>query len=254
VNIAPGREAVVRSRILRYGILLAVAGQLLWSFRPAPGRAVTSQLAEGRRLFEASCSTCHGLSGGGTSLGPSLLGVGPAAVDFMLSTGRMPLSNPADQPVRQPPRFDAQQIAAIVAFVSSLAAGGPGIPNVDPGAGDLARGAEMFLNNCSSCHGAAAIGDSVGGGQIAPSLYKATPTQIGEAVRFGPGVMPRFDPASLSDQDLDSVARYLLWLRHHGGRGGLQVGRVGAVAEGFVAVLIGLGFLVIVIRLTGSKT
>lgn len=254
MNLTPGREAVVRSRILRYGILLAVAGQVLWSFRPTPGRAMTSQQAEGRSLFEANCSTCHGLSGEGTAVAPGLLGVGPAAVDFMLSTGRMPLSNPADQPVRQPPKFDAGQIAAIVAFVTSLAPGGPPIPHVDPAIGDLALGAEVFLNNCSSCHGAAAIGDSVGGGQIAPSLYDADPTQIGEAVRFGPGVMPGFDEGTVTDQDLNSVARYLLWLRDHGGRGGLQLGRVGAVAEGFVAVLIGLGFLIVVIRLTGTKT
>jgi ubiquinol-cytochrome c reductase cytochrome c subunit len=247
-------EAAVRKRILRYGLLLAVAGQILWSFRPAPGRALTAQEAAGKALYEVSCSTCHGLQAEGSGSGPSLQGVGPAAVDFMLGTGRMPLANPAAQPIRQQPRFDPQQIAAIVAYVAAIAPGGPGIPKVDPQAGDLPRGAQLFLNNCSSCHGAGAIGDSVGGGQIAPSLYPASATQIGEAVRVAPGVMPGFGPKDLSAQDLNSITRYVLWLRDHGDRGGLQLGRVGAVAEGFVAIVLGLGLLLLVLKLTGSKT
>jgi ubiquinol-cytochrome c reductase cytochrome c subunit len=254
VSAVAGSEAAVRRRILRYGLLLAVAGQILWSFRPAPGRALTAQEAAGKALFEASCSTCHGLQAEGSGSGPSLQGVGPAGVDFMLSTGRMPLANPGAQPIRQQPRFDPQEIAAIVAYVAAIAPGGPGIPTVYPQAGDLPRGAQLFLNNCSACHGAGATGDSVGGGQIAPSLYPASATQIGEAVRVGPGVMPKFAPADLSARDLNSIARYVLWLRDHGDRGGLQLGRVGAVAEGFVAIVVGLGLLLLVLRLTGSKT
>ena len=254
MSAVAGSEAAVRRRILRYGLLLAVAGQVLWSFRPAPGRALTAQEAAGKVLFEASCSTCHGLQAEGSGSGPSLQGVGPAAVHFMLSTGRMPLANPGAQPIRQEPRFDPQEIAAIVAYVAAIAPGGPGITKVDPQAGDLPRGAQLFLNNCSACHGAGATGDSVGGGQIAPSLYPSSATQIGEAVRVGPGVMPKFAPADLSPQDLNSIARYVVWLRDHGDRGGLQLGRVGAVAEGFVAVFIGLGLLLLVLRLTGSKT
>ena len=247
-------ETAIRRRILRYGLVLAVAGQILWSFRPAPGRALTAQEAAGQALYEASCSTCHGLQAEGAGDGPSLYGVGPAAVDFMLSTGRMPLANPDAQPIRQPPRFDPQEIAAIVAYLTAIAPGGPTIPEVDPQAGDLPRGAQLFLNNCSACHGAGAIGDSIGGGRIAPSLYPSSATQIGEAVRVGPGLMPKFSSQDLSDEDLNSIARYVLWLRDHGDRGGLQLGRVGAVAEGFVAIVVGLGLLLVVIRLTGSKT
>ncbi len=247
-------EAVFRSRILRWGLLLAFGGQLLWSFRPATTRAFTVQEAEGKALFEANCSTCHGLMAEGTADGPSLQGKGAAAVNFMLSTGRMPLANPNAQPVRTPPKFDDEQIAAIVAYLGAIAPGGPAIPVVDPAAGDLSGGSQLFLNNCSSCHAAPAIGDSVGGGQIAPSLGKATATQIGEAIRVGPGVMPPFDPRNLSDEDVNSIARYVLWLRDHGSRGGIQLGRVGAVTEGFAAIVIGLGLLLLVTRLTGSKT
>ena len=247
-------EARLLSRILRIGLLLALLGQIAWSFRPEPSRAQTDQQAQGQALYEANCSTCHGLQGEGTANGPSLQNAGPAAVDFMLSTGRMPLANPGDQPVRGEPKFTPEQTAAIVAYVETIAPGGEPIPTVDPAAGDLARGAEVFLNTCAGCHGAGATGDSVGGGQIAPTINPADPTQIGEAIRIGPGVMPRFGPETIDQADLDSLAAYLLWIRDHGEDGGLQLGRVGAVAEGLVIVVVGLGLMILFLRLTGAKT
>ncbi|MFI5393304.1 MAG: c-type cytochrome [Myxococcota bacterium] len=247
-------EARLLSRILRIGLLLALLGQIAWSFRPEPSRAQTDQQAQGQALYEANCSTCHGLQAEGTANGPSLQNAGPAAVDFMLSTGRMPLANPGDQPVRDEPKFTPEQTAAIVAYVETIAPGGEPIPTVDPAAGDLARGAEVFLNTCAGCHGAGATGDSVGGGQIAPTIDPANPTQIGEAIRIGPGLMPRFGPETIDQADLDSVAAYLLWIRDHGQDGGLQLGRVGAVAEGLVIVVVGLGLMILFLRLTGAKT
>jgi mono/diheme cytochrome c family protein len=181
------RSAEVRllSRILRIGLLLAVLGQIAWSFRPGPSVAQEvspDQLALGRTLYETNCSTCHGTDGVGTLNGPSLQGVGAASADFFLSTGRMPLANPNDQPVRQDPAFSSEEIDALVAYVDSLAPGGPAIPQVRIEDGSLSDGLALFLDNCAGCHGAGASGASVGGGQIAPGLYEATPTQIGEAI------------------------------------------------------------------------
>jgi ubiquinol-cytochrome c reductase cytochrome c subunit len=241
------------SRILRVGLALAVLGQIAWSFRPAPSSAQSDLETKGRALYEANCSTCHGLGADGTVNGPSLQGVGPASVDFMLRTGRMPLANPADQSVRGEPKFRQAEIDALIAYVASIAPGGEPIPTVDTSAGDLALGAEVFLNNCAGCHGAGASGDSIGGGQIAPSLDPADPTEIGEAVRVGPGLMPRFGPETIDQHELDSLAAYLVWLRDNGDEGGLQLGRVGAVAEGLIAVVVGLGILILVLRLTGAK-
>jgi ubiquinol-cytochrome c reductase cytochrome c subunit len=246
-------EARLLSRVLRVGLVLVVGGQILWSFRPAPGQPLSQAGEQGRVLFEASCSTCHGLQAEGTENGPSLQGVGSAAVDFMLSTGRMPLAAPGDQPNRQQPKFDEDQIDAIVAYLAEIVPGGPPIPTVDTSKGSLADGSALFLNNCSGCHSAAGVGDSVGGGQIAPDLMPATATQIGEAIRIGPGVMPVFDEDNLSEQDVNSIAAYLHWLRDNGDEGGAQLGRVGAVAEGLVAFVVGLGLLFLVVRLTGSK-
>ena len=246
-------ERRLLSRILRVGLALAVLGQIAWSFRPAPGNAQSDLEIQGRALYAANCSTCHGLGADGTENGPSLQGVGPASVDFMLRTGRMPLANPADQSVRAEPKFSPAEIDALIAYVASIAPGGEPIPTVDTSAGDLALGAEVFLNNCAGCHGAGASGDSIGGGQIAPALDPADPTEIGEAVRIGPGLMPRFGPETIDQHELDSLAAYLVWLRDHGNEGGLQLGRVGAVAEGLIAVVVGLGILVLVLRLTGAK-
>ena len=246
-------EARLLSRILRVGLLLAVLGQIAWSFRPAPSRALTDEERVGQELYQANCSTCHGLDALGTDNGPSLSQVGPASVDFMLSTGRMPLANPADQPRRGAPKFSPVQIDAIVAYLEALVPGGEPIPAVDTSQGDLVRGAALFLENCAACHGAGGSGDSVGGGRIAPSLSAADPLQIAEAIRVGPGVMPRFGAETLDQSDVDSIARYLVWIRSNADEGGAQLGRVGAVAEGLVAVVIGLGLLILVLRLTGSK-
>lgn len=249
----PRPEARLLSWILRIGLLFALCGQLAWSFRPTPSSAQTDQLALGQQLYETNCTTCHGSNAAGTNNGPTLQGVGAAAVDFQVSTGRMPLANPADQSVRQPSPFTPEQRAALVAYVASIAPRGPAIPEVAIENGNLPSGMDLYLGNCSGCHGAGASGTSVGGGQIAPSLYLATPTQIGEAIRTGPGVMPRFGDRTLQPQDVDAIAAYLVWLRANGSEGGAQLGRVGAVAEGLVALVIGLGLIVLILRLTGAR-
>lgn len=254
----PGRtsEARIRSRILRWGLLAALLVQVGTSLG-SPSVADTAQLEQGMELFQVNCSSCHGLDAEGTNDGPTLIGVGPASVDFMLTSGRMPLGDPNDQPMRQAPKFTPDEIDALVAYVASIAPGGPTIPRVDAAAGDLQDGMRLFINNCASCHGAGGTGDSVGGGQIAPDLMPADPTQIGEAIRTGPGVMPKFGPEVITDEDLGSIARYLQLLRDDEGgvaRGGLQLGRVGAVVEGFVAVVLGLGILVIALRLMGARS
>jgi ubiquinol-cytochrome c reductase cytochrome c subunit len=56
----------------------------------ASAAASPTSIEAGKRLFITNCSSCHGLTGEGTSDGPSLIGVGAAAVDFQVGTGRMP--------------------------------------------------------------------------------------------------------------------------------------------------------------------
>ena len=205
----------------------------------------------GRELFENACANCHGSSGEGSRLGPSLAGSGAAGVDFMLSTGRMPLDDPLNQPVRKPPAFDRKQIAQITKYVASLGTG-PEIPDVDPTSGDLAAGQELYAANCAACHSSAGTGGAVGAGLEAPPLHKATPVEIVEAMRFGPGTMPVFDPQSLSEEEANSITRYLLYLRDLPDAGGWGLGRVGPIAEGLVAWLVAMGGVLLICRWIGE--
>jgi ubiquinol-cytochrome c reductase cytochrome c subunit len=215
--------------------------------------AERSQLTQGGTLFGQSCASCHGEQGVGTSSGPPLTDVGPAAVDFMLSTGRMPLADPSFQPQHQEPQFSPEQIRAIVAYVQTFSTGGTPIPIVDTAAGSLSLGQQAFAGNCAACHGSAGSGDSIGGDEIAPALDRATPLQIAEAIRVGPGAMPRFGNTAVDQRALNSIARYVLYLRTVPNHGGIAFNRVGPVTEGFVGVVLGLGLLLVVIRLIGTR-
>lgn len=202
-------------------------------------------VADGQALYDISCVSCHGLGGVGSKEGPTLIGVGAAAADFYLTTGRMPLAVTGQQPPRKRPAFTRPQIDALVAYVASLGSG-PAVPNVDTADADLARGGVLYRANCASCHNAAGIGGALSYGRHAPALSSATATQVVEAMRVGPGQMPVFDELTLTRTDANDIARYVEYLRDPHDRGGLSLGRSGPVGEGFVALLFGLGGLVVI--------
>lgn len=199
----------------------------------------------GRQLFIANCSSCHGTNAQGTDRGPNLVGVGAATVDFWVSTGRMPLAYPGAQAVRKPSPFNRTQQLSIVSYVTSLGAGGPGIPALDQSAANLSRGNEGFTLNCAGCHVITGTGDALANSAFAPSLYQASPTQIAEAIRTGPGNMPRFGPGTLSDTEVNDIVRYVRFLQKPPDTGGIGLGHVGPVTEGFLAIVAGLGVLML---------
>lgn len=202
-------------------------------------------IALGKTLFVENCSSCHGDAALGTSRAPNLQGLGAATIDFWVSTGRMPLADPTVQAIQKPPRFTREQTLAIDAYVASLAPGGPAIPKVNLGDASLSAGEGLFSTNCAACHTITGTGDALADAVYAPSLYKATTTQIAEAVRTGPGNMPRFGPGNLSDQQVADIAKYVKYLQHPNDAGGIGLGHVGPVTEGFVGILIGLGAIMI---------
>ena len=177
----------------------------------------------GRPLFVNNCSSCHGLNAQGTDRGPNLVGLGAATVDFWVSTGRMPLAYPGAQAVRKPVLFSRTQQLSIVSYVTSLGAG----------------------LNCAGCHVITGTGDALANSAFAPSLYQASPTQIAEAIRAGPGNMPRFGPGTLTDKDVNDIVRYVTYLQHPANPGGAGLGHVGPVTEGFLAIVVGLGVLIL---------
>jgi ubiquinol-cytochrome c reductase cytochrome c subunit len=228
------------------------------SFAPGPGDPTKSfpssaaLKAQGAQLYQDDCASCHGAALRGTpGVAPSLIGVGAGPVDFYLSTGRMPLASPREQPQRNAPLYDARQIDALVDYVSSF--GGPPAATADPSKGDIAVGLHQFTLNCAGCHQIVGRGGPTLGA-VAPSLQAATPQQIAEAVRMGPYLMPRFDPRQIDQHQLDSLARYILWTRKPDNAGGWGIYNIGPIPEGIVAWFLAVAALVIVARLMGERT
>lgn len=221
----------------------------------APAAAPTPAAAAdpGRKLFDESCASCHGFDGRGVGeRGPSLYGVGEEAADFYLRTGRMPLANPGDQPLRSDPRFDDAEIADLIRYVGTTF-GGPPVPEVEPSAGDVSKGQQLFTSSCSGCHAISGQG-GVAVAAFAPTLTAATPTQIAETIRIGPYVMPGFSREQLSDADVNSIARYVAEVVDTpDDQGGWGIGHIGPVPEGMVAWLLAAVALLLVARVIGER-
>nr|WP_281381644.1 c-type cytochrome [Conexibacter arvalis] len=216
-----------------------------------PASATPGQLAEGRRLFLSGCASCHGEDARGIEdVAPSLRGVGAASADFYLRTGRMPMEDPQDEPQRKEPFYDERQIAALVAYVGSF--GGPPIPSVDPAAGDLSVGFRVFGELCAGCHQIVGRGGITTGAWV-PGLQEASPLDVAEAIEIGPYVMPAFGD-QLTQEQVDSLARYVTWTRQPDDVGGWGIGHIGPVPEGMVAWLLAGAALLLTIRLIGERT
>ena len=278
-------QAKLRARYLLPGLLVAgVAVVGLLTSGAAPSQAATppaatkalssatraandpityhlppsSYVAAGQTLFELNCSSCHGVDATGTDRAPNLQGLGPATVDFWVSTGRMPLAVATAQPVQKPPRFNRTQTLQIVAFVNSLAPAAPdyppGIPKVDTSGANLVNGNSLFVLNCAGCHTITGAGDALAEGFYAPSLHKIYPRQIVEAIRTGPTQMPHFGPGNLSNQQVADIVKYVTsTIQHPVNRGGLGLGGIGPVAEGFIGLLFGVGAMMLVAFWLGDR-
>ncbi|WP_245597209.1 c-type cytochrome [Jiangella gansuensis] len=214
--------------------------------------ASSTQIEEGRQLFAVGCSSCHGLNGegqindDGDVLGPSLIGVGAASVDFQVGTGRMPLAAPAAQAERKPVSYSQEQIDAMAEYVASLAPG-PDVPDeeyLDPSAGDVARGGELFRTNCAQCHNTTGQGGALTMGQFAPALTGVEPKHIYEAMLTGPQAMPVFNDRTVTPEDKRDIIAFLDSIENEPDPGGLGIGRAGPVAEGLWAWLVGIGLLI----------
>jgi ubiquinol-cytochrome c reductase cytochrome c subunit len=216
----------------------------------------------GEELYLRDCAWCHDAEGRGTERGPDLISApnGPAFTHFMLSTGRMPINDPNERAERDDPVYDDEQVDAIVDYVATLGGPGPGIPEVHPEDGDLGEGLELYQENCAACHAPTLIGAPLTRGRtgttrsvIAPALHAPTPTEIAEAMLTGPDGMPVFSEETFTDSQVDSIVAYVVSQQDASDRGGAPIGRIGPVAEGAVAWLVGLGALLFLIRWIGTR-
>jgi ubiquinol-cytochrome c reductase cytochrome c subunit len=214
--------------------------------------ASSTQVEEGKDLFAIGCSSCHGLDGTGVTtddgeqLGPSLVGVGAAAVDFQVGTGRMPDAGGTGQVPQKPVAYTDEQRAALAAYVATFGPG-PAIPTpdqYDPAQGDVAGGGELFRTNCASCHNTSGQGGALTYGKYAPALTGVEPIHMYEAMLTGPQSMPVFGDPVLTPEDKRDIIAFLDSVQNEPNPGGLGIGRVGPVSEGLWAWVVGIGVLI----------
>jgi len=250
----PVRRSRVRRRavaVLRLVAALAFVGGIYTAFAPGSSAQDTPTLSDaaqqGKAMYDQSCITCHGVNAQGVQgRGPSLIGVGSAAVEFQVGTGRMPAARPQQAQVeRKKPVFDESQAKKLGAYIQALG-GGPQLPagdNLRQG-GDVAAGGELFRVNCSSCHAFSTNGGALSSGKYAPSLQPATDRQIYGAMLTGPQNMPVFGDNQLTPQEKRDIIAYIQYQKADVDPGGFGLGRYGPVPEGLVIFLIGMVALV----------
>ncbi|OAN27526.1 c-type cytochrome [Mycolicibacterium iranicum] len=256
-----GRPATVRRRRLRRRVTaallllsgLVMAGGLAATLTPSPQVAVADESASamlrtGQQLYDTSCVSCHGVNLQGVAdRGPSLIGVGEAAVYFQVSTGRMPAMRNEAQIQRKDPAFDPEQIDALGAYVQANG-GGPVVPRDENGqiseqsliGSDVARGGDLFRLNCASCHNFTGKGGALSSGKYAPDLGPATPSQIYTAMVTGPQNMPKFSDRQLDPEEKRDIIAYVRESAETPTPGGLGLGGFGPTSEGMVAWIVGM--------------
>ncbi|MEU3962244.1 cytochrome c [Streptomyces sp. 71268] len=243
---------------------LAATGGLYAAFAPADkakaDEAQTSlAIDEGKKLYAVGCASCHGTGGQGTSDGPSLVGVGAAAVDFQVSTGRMPAQQNGAQAPKKPKVYTAAETEQLAAYVASLGAG-PETPNKSQyslnGKEDAANGGQLFRSNCAQCHNFSGKGGALSNGKYAPPLDGVSPKHIYEAMQTGPQNMPSFPDTVMPEKEKRDIIAYLNKVNSDDTEspGGFQLGGLGPVAEGLFAWVFGLGALVAITIWVAART
>jgi ubiquinol-cytochrome c reductase cytochrome c subunit len=242
-------------------LALVVTGSGYSALAPAPPVVVAdqdpAQVRQGAELFRNSCVSCHGGHLEGVAgMGPSLIGAGEAAVYFQVSTGRMPLARQEAQSHRKPPVFTPQQIDALAAYVHANG-GGETMPE-ERGAdlrGDVARGGDLFRLNCAACHNFTGRGGALSSGKYAPELDPANEEQIYTAMLTGPSNMPVFSERTLTPGQKRDIIAYVKSVQgEQDSYGGQSLGKIGPVAEGAAAFVLGVVALLVLCVWIGARS
>jgi len=253
---AAGYAILVLGLLLVGAIYASVTGGGTAASAAPPATVAKTSITAGRNLFLADCSTCHGFAAQGTSAAPGLIGVGSAAVNFQVGTGRMPLAEQGPEGIRKPPRLTPKQIGEVASYIGSLG-GGPAVPTdaqVSTSGADVGLGQQLFGANCMQCHNFVGAGGALTYGKFAPALTQSTPRQIYEAMLTGPEAMPVFNDTTITPSEKRDIIAYVTETRTQPNPGGFSLGRVGPVTEGLVAFLGLLLFLVFMAMwITGKK-
>ena len=215
--------------------------------QPAATSSTSPLVSQGKAIFLRGCSSCHGLNAEGGAIAPSLIGVGAAAVDFQVGTGRMPMADMSQQAMRKKPIYNADETAALAAYVASLAPGPASVTSESLNwqrDGNIAQGGQLFRTNCAMCHNFAGQGGALTNGKYAPSLMGVEPKYVYEALITGPQSMPKFSDTTITPQEKLSLIAWLQSANQEKNLGGASLGRVGPVTEGLLVWTLGLGLLI----------
>ncbi|NDK89664.1 c-type cytochrome [Gordonia desulfuricans] len=256
---------------------LMMAGVLASLLTPKPQVATAdaadaSLVQSGKKLYETSCVTCHGANLQGVpDRGPSLLGVGDAAVYFQVSTGRMPAARGEAQAQRKPPKFTTAQIDQLGAYIQAMGGGPTVIYEHNPDGSiktengvrvvaqeslrgeNLGRGGELFRLNCASCHNFTGRGGALSGGKFAPTLDDVKEQQLYTAMLTGPQNMPKFSNRQLSEDEKKDIIGFVKYVTESKPQGGLGIGGFGPVSEGMVMWFVGVVAIVAGAMWMGSR-
>jgi quinol---cytochrome-c reductase cytochrome c subunit len=255
-----GRSKMRRrvSGVLALSLALLSAGGLYAAFAPQAQTAHAQEnpalVRQGEQLYNNACISCHGTNLQGVKdRGPSLIGVGEAAVYFQFSTGRMPATRQEAQISEKPVKFNPEEIDALGAFVQANG-GGPQVPKANLGGGDPAQGGEMFRLNCASCHNFTGRGIALSSGKFAPAIHDVNDKQIYTAMETGPQSMPKFSDRQLTPQEKRDIIAYINSISdERNNPGGYSLGGYGPISEGVVAWIIGISALVAITLWIGAK-
>ena len=245
------RRRLTGAVLLMFGLVMA--GALAATLTPKPQVAVADEsqsalLRTGQQLYDTACITCHGANLQGVNgRGPSLVGVGEAAVYFQVSSGRMPMMRNEAQATRKKANFDEAQVDALGAYVQSMG-GGPLVPRDANGqiasesllGSNVARGGDLFRLNCASCHNFTGRGGALSSGKFAPGLDPASPAQIYTAMLTGPQNMPKFSDRQLSPEEKKDIVAYVKTASQTMNPGGYGLGGFGPAPEGMAIFIIGI--------------
>ncbi|HEX2027406.1 MAG TPA: c-type cytochrome [Nitriliruptorales bacterium] len=210
--------------------------------------------ADPKRIFDRDCAVCHGTDGRGGSRGPSLKDVGEASVHFYLTTGYMPIRHPDEGLRRREPVYTEAEIDALVEYVGGFITG-PHVPDVEVEETKVEKGGEVFRLNCAQCHQFIGTGGIVVGSNEAPALHQTSAVEVVEAIRIGPGTMPKFSEEQISEEDAQAVASFIaLEVQEPTDDGGFSLGRFGPFSEGLVSWVVGMGALLVAAGWIGKRT
>src|SRR5437773_3561823 len=141
-NVSPGAGAAAaagvtfgtaRTRLLALPFVIAASAPVLFLPRAAAGpRSQTAPPPPPSvlRTWLADCAICHGADARGTNRGPSLNGDWRASVDYELTTGRMPITDPGvqlgnpNQVIRRhKPYYDPPTINGLEDYIDGITGG-----------------------------------------------------------------------------------------------------------------------------------